>query len=263
MMFLRNWLEIEYLRGMDLDEPLTTELRRRAIRENSFLYQIYCYWYQLVVTSIPPGEGQIVELGSGAGFLSEHIAGLIASEIFFLNRMDVVLDGQQMPFANGSLKAIAMTNVLHHIPSSQHFFSEATRVIRPGGVISMIEPWVSTWSKLIYTRFHHEPFDPQSGAWEFPSNGPLSGANGALPWIIFQRDRERFESEFPAWRVEQIMPVMPFSYLLSGGVSMRPLMPGWSYRPVHWFESLFSPLMPHIAMFAHIVLIRKFDKEFI
>jgi SAM-dependent methyltransferase len=260
-MFLRNWLEIKYLKGIDPDDPRTTELRRRAIHENPFLYQIYCSWYQLITESIPPGCGQIVELGSGAGFLCEHIPGLITSEMFFLNGMCILMDGQHMPFADGSLKAIALTNVLHHIPSSRHFFSEAARVIRPGGVISMIEPWGSPWSKLIYTCLHHEPFDSQSVSWEFPSNGPLSGANDALPWIIFQRDRVQFEREFPIWHVKQIIPFMPFAYLFSGGVSLRPLMPGWSYRPVRWFESLFLPFMPHLAMFAHIVLVRKSDDE--
>jgi hypothetical protein len=58
----------------------------------------------------------------------------------------------------------------------------------------MIEPWVSTLSRPIYTRLHHEPFNPDAKDWSFPDTGPLSGANGALPWIIFQRDRHHFES---------------------------------------------------------------------
>jgi len=79
----------------------------------------------------------------------------------------------------------------------------------------------------------------------------------AMPWIIFQRDRESFEREFPAWRVEHVTPIMPFAYLISGGASMRPLMPGWSFRPVQWFESILSTITPHLAMFAHILLVRK------
>ncbi len=227
------------------------------IRQDAFLSQIYVSWYTLLGNSIPPGVGQIVELGSGAGFLSEHVPGLITSEIFFLHGMSLILDGQKMPFAKESLKAIAMTNVLHHIPAPRQFFSEATRVIRPGGVISMIEPWASPWSKLIYTSLHHEPFDPQSDTWEFPSSGPLSGANMALPWIMFHRDRGLFQQEFPGWRVERITPLMPIAYLLSGGVSLRQLMPGWSFRAVERLEALFTPLLPHRpAMFAHILLVK-------
>jgi SAM-dependent methyltransferase len=138
----RKWRALPLTR--DLDDPRITQLRRQVIRQNAFLSQIYDSWYILLEASIPSGPGQIVELGSGAGFLSEHVPELIKSEIFFLNDMRIILDGQRMPFVKASLKAIAMTNVLHHIPSARQFF-EAARVTRPGGVISMIEPWASTW----------------------------------------------------------------------------------------------------------------------
>jgi hypothetical protein len=89
----------------------------------------------------------------------------------------------------------------------------------------MVEPWVSTWSRPIYTRLHHEPFNPDAADWTFPQSGPVSGANGALPWIIFERDRSAFEAEFPELEIETVRPFMPFRYLVSGGVSMRQLMP--------------------------------------
>lgn len=258
-MLSRNWLEIDYLRGVDLDDPRTTSLRRRAIRENTFLSQIYEDWYARIVASIPEGPGRVVELGSGAGFLSERLPGLITTETFHLNGMSLIVDGRRMPFSDGALKAVAMTNVLHHIPDVRQFFREVSRVVRPGGVVSMIEPWVSEWSELIYTRLHHEPFDTTAESWEFASAGPLSGANGALPWMVFGRDRIQFEREFRDWGVKRVTPFMPFAYLLSGGVSMRQLMPGWSYRTVRWFESVLEPMMPRLAMFAHIVMMKELD----
>ena len=258
---LSKWLSHPLTHDLDLDDPLTTESRRQVIRQNGFLSQIYDYWYGLLKSSIPAGPGQILELGSGAGFLAERVPSLITSEIFYLDDLHIILDGQQLPFSNGALKTIFMTNVFHHIPSIRAFFPEAARVTRPGGVISFIEPWNSEWSRLIYTRLHHEVFDPEAKSWEFASSGPLSGANGALPWIIFHRDRKRFEQDFPIWRVERIELLTPFAYLLSGGISLRPLMPAMSFRAVQWFESLLSQLMPHLAMFAHIVLVRKPDNE--
>src|SRR5207248_688772 len=97
-------------------------------------------------------------------------------------------------------------------------------------------PWASAWSRVVYTRLHHEPFRPDAAEWEFPPTGPLSGANGAMPWIIFHRDRARFESEFPQWRIEQVKPQMPLRYLLSGGVSMRTLLPGSMHAVVKGVE---------------------------
>jgi hypothetical protein len=117
----------------------------------------------------------------------------------------------------------------------------------------MIEPWVTRWSRLIYTRLHHEPFRPEADEWSFPPGGPLSGANGALPYILFQRDRDVFEREFPRWTIERLQPFMPLRYLVSGGVSMRSLVPGFSFAPIKAVERLLGPKM---AMFAHVVLRR-------
>jgi SAM-dependent methyltransferase len=149
-----------------------------------------------------------------------------------------------------------MTNVFHHLARPRRFLAEAARCVRPGGALALIEPWVTPWSQLIYTRLHHEPFAPGATSWEFPPSGPLSGANGALPWIVFERDRARLLAEFPAWRLREVTPIMPLRYLLSGGVSLRSLMPGWSFGLWRGAEGLLEPYMGDLAMFARIVLIR-------
>jgi len=53
---------------------------------------------------------------------------------------------------------------------------------------------------------------------------------------------------------------MPFCYLVSGGVSLRSLMPGWSYPVWRAAEELLSPWMNSWAMFARIVLERVEDQ---
>jgi len=150
-----------------------------------------------------------------------------------------------------------MTDVLHHIPRVRDFFAEAARCVRPGGVVVMIEPWSTAWSGLIYRNLHHEPFVTNVPAWEFPSSGPLSGANGALPWIVFARDRAQFEREFPDWRIRSIEPLMPFRYLISGGVSMRSLMPGPAFGLWRGIEQALQPWASKLGMFACIVLERQ------
>ena len=120
----------------------------------------------------------------------------------------------------------------------------------------MIEPWGTPWSRFVYTRLHHEPFQPGTRSWELPTSGPLSGANGALPWIMFERDRIKFEQEFPHWRVELIKPIMPVRYLLSGGVSMRGFAPGWSFGLWTQLENALGRWSDQLAMFAQIVLRR-------
>ncbi len=253
---LRAWLAHPRTRGLELNDPQTTELRRRVVREKKFLRQIYEEWYRQIAVALPPGPEPVLELGSGAGFLREFVPSLITSEIFRCPGIDIVLDGQQLPFADATLRSIVMTDVLHHVPDARKFFGEASRCVRPGGSLVLIEPWVTPWSRLIYMHFHHEPFEPEAKDWAFPAEGPLSGANGALPWIIFARDREQFNREFPEWRLRTVRPLMPFRYLVSGGVSMRAFMPGWSFGWWRAAETLLQPWLKTWAMFAEIVLDR-------
>ncbi len=251
---LKALLNHPLTRGLELDDVQTTLLRKRIIQEKTFLRKIYEEWYNFIVLTLPEGDDPVLELGSGAGFLNEYIPHLITSEVFFCPTMNVIINGCSLPFADHSLRAVIMVNVLHHISLPRYFLAEAARCIRVDGLIVMIEPWVTPWCQFVYKQLHHEPFNPQAKQWEFPTSGPLSGANSALPWIIFKRDRNIFEKEFPQWKIEEIKIEMPFRYLLSGGVSLRSFMPGWSFRFWKRLESILCPWNKKTGMFAKIVL---------
>ncbi len=252
---LRNALALPETAGLDLDAPELTARRRAVIRGKPFLRRIYLEWYAALLGALPP-DGRILEIGSGGGFLQELRPGLLTSDILPVPGLDVVLDARHLPFPQGALDGVAMVNVLHHIPDPSAFFDEAARCVRPGGAVAMLEPWVTPWSRLVYTRLHHEPFAPQAAEWRLSGQGALSDANGALPWILFQRDRARFENRHPQWRIRILRPCMPFRYLLSGGVSMRALAPAGSFALWRALEDLLSPWMNLLGMFALIVLER-------
>ena len=253
---LQAWLAHPLTANVDIDDPSAVELRRRIIQEKPFLKRIYLEWYEQLAAAVSSTPGSVLELGTGAGFLRDQLSGILTSDVFHHAGIDVVLDGSVLPIADESLGAIVMVDVFHHIPSPRLFFAEAARCVRPGGSIVMIEPWVTPWSRLVYGKFHHEPFETDAVQWEFPSTGPLSGANGALPWIVFERDRKRFEQEFPGWRIHRIEIQMPFRYLVSGGLSMRNLVPGWTFTAWRVLERALQPLMPSLGMFALISLRR-------
>jgi SAM-dependent methyltransferase len=254
---LKRFLAHPLSRGLDIDHPETTARRRAIIESKPFLKRIYQEWYGAISDNLPEISGPVLELGSGAGFLADFVPRLITSEVFNCPGIQVVLDGQALPLATASLRAIVMTDVLHHVPDPGRFFAEATRCLLVGGRVLLIEPWVSKWSRIIYTHLHHEPFQPDSPEWSIPSAGPLSGANGAMPWIIFERDRDRFAESFPQLKVELVQPFMPFRYLVSGGVSLRTLMPGSTFRLWKSIEAAMANHMRTWAMFALIVISRK------
>lgn len=242
-------------RGMDLDDPRTTELRRQILRGKPFLRKLYLQWYRRIKEHLPEKDGPVLELGTGSGFMREYIPGLITSDILPVKGCDLCCTALALPFTAESLRAIVMINVLHHIPDAGGFFLECTRCLQTGGKVIMIEPWVSAWSKFVYAKLHHEPFDPAAPTWKLPASAPLSGGNDALPWIIFARDLEVFAAKYTSLRIISIVPGYPVSYLLSGGMSLRNLVPGCMAGPIGCFEDhLPAFLVKVLSMFALIVL---------
>lgn len=249
---LRRLLAHPLTASLQLDDPATTQLRKQIISSKPFLKAIYDEWYAMLAKELPPVEGEVLEFGSGGGYGARAIPGLITSETFPCSDVQIVVDAQRMPFAGQSMRAIIMTNVMHHMPDPRRFLAEASRCLRPGGKILMVEPWVTKWSRFVYTYFHPEPFHPEARDWSFFSTGPLSGANAAMPWIVFARDRNKFESEFPELSIEKIRPFLPFRYLVCGGVGMRSLMPGFTHAAWASLERMLENEMPRLGMFAFV-----------
>jgi SAM-dependent methyltransferase len=242
-------------RGLDLDAPETTALRRELVLAKPFLKAVYEEWYGLIVERLPDVGGDILELGSGGGFMEGHVPDLLTSDVFPVPGIDRIIDARAIPFGDGTLRAIVMTNVFHHIPDVEKFLTEAERVLRRGGRIVMVEPWNTAWSKYVHEKWHNEPFEPDSADWSFTQSGPLSGANAALPWIVFERDRERLEREWPGLGVREVTRFMALRYLASGGVSLRSLQPGWSYRAWRRLEQVLG-VEQRMAVFALVVVER-------
>src|SRR5271167_3052888 len=89
---LKKWLAHPLTRGIPVDDPQTTHLRRRIIQEKPFLRSIYLEWYEQVAKELPPGREGVLELGAGAGFLRQFVRGLIASDVFMCPEIDIVLE---------------------------------------------------------------------------------------------------------------------------------------------------------------------------
>lgn len=241
-------------RGLDLDSPQTTELRREIVKSKAFLRLVYMDWYERIAERVPEGDGRVLELGSGPGFLAEVLPGVITSEVVPVRGVTCVADARRLPIRDQGLKAIAMTNVFHHIPDVTSFLSEAQRALRPGGRIIMIEPWNTGWSRFVHERFHSEPMLPEVEDWAFPDEGPLSAANAALAWVVTKRDLNKLEGDFPSLRVRETQPFMPFRYLASGGVSLRSIQPGWMYPFWHGIDRL--RIFRRMSVFATITIER-------
>ncbi len=239
--------------NLDLDSPDASIQHSQLIRSKLFLREIYREHYQYFRSEIAPvPAGAVVELGSGGGFIREVLPAALTSDVVRLPDASLVMSGLSLPFADSSISAIVMINVLHHLQDVGAFLHEAQRALKPGGKIVMVEPANTLFSNFIYRNFHHEPFDPAQVGWTLPKGGRMSVANDALPWIVFCRDRAKLSREFPDLAVRHVRNFMPLRYILSGGVSKPQLLPDLLYGPLCWAERVLQPFNNLCGLFMKI-----------
>lgn len=250
---MSGWLKEPSLQGL---QPGTVEFfaRQKALILNRpLLKRCYDDWYARLLADIrsSPGQGALVELGSGGSYLKMLEPTVITSDVS-LGIAEQVIDARQLPFPNGSVRALLLTHVFHHIPDVDAFLHEAERALVPGGVISMIEVAHTPFAKFFFRNFHHEPYDDTQAEWRFEQGDSMMDSNQALSWMVFVRDRARFESRHPGLQIE-CLDLMPwFTYFVSGGVTMRYMIPRFMNGLLIGIEWLINPLSPLLALSWHI-----------
>jgi SAM-dependent methyltransferase len=261
--WLRRLLEEPRARGLPVDGAAFTIAQREILRTKPQTRRVFERAYALALALAAEHgrarEGRRFEIGSGAGFLEELAPDIVTSDVKVLPFVDVACAADALPVAAGSLSAIFAFNVFHHLPSPRRFFREMIRVLAPGGVVVLVEPFHGPLARLIFARlFTTEGFDPQAPAWEAaPGAGPMSLANQALSYVVFRRDRALFEREFPELEIVVEKPHAHLAYLASGGVNFRALAPAWGMGAVLLAERMLAPLDGWLSLQQAIVLRRR------
>jgi SAM-dependent methyltransferase len=259
---VRSWLTDPSVRCHDVDGIEFSVAHRGVLQRKKALRQVFESFYHECrsLDHIYFGDcpGERLEIGSGAGLFGEVYPDVITSDIKCLPFIDVVLTAGQLPFAENSLRAIYGINVFHHIPKPSEFLREIARVIHAGGGLILIEPFYGPLASVVFRRLHEsEGFDTEVPYWDAPWKcGPFSNANQALSYIVFKRDRLRFEREFPELELVLDRPHTHLSYLVSGGVNFRQLLPDLFTPLVKFVEQAVVPFNKWLAL-QHSLVVRK------
>lgn len=202
------------------------------------LRRLYTQWYEEIAAHLTPGL--TLELGGGTGNLKEFAPQVICSDIVNLPWLDLVADAQALPIAAESIANIVLFDVLHHLENPKLFFDEAVRVLRTGGRIVTMEPYISWLSWPVYHFLHPEPVDlsrdpltilpPDAGRQPFD-------ANQATATVLFERSHDRFQRCYPHLRKLVHRRMAYFAYPLSGGFEHPSLIPSFLVQPVLRLES--------------------------
>jgi SAM-dependent methyltransferase len=232
-------------------------LRRHLIvwQKKPVLRMLYREWYQEISGWLQ--TGRTLEVGGGTGNLKECAPSVICTDIVKLPWLDAVADAQQLPFVSGSLSNIVLFDTLHHLENIRYFFDEALRVLRPGGRVIIMDPYISVCSWPVYHFLHPEPVDfdqdPLALSPMQPGRKPFD-ANQAVSTILFERSSQRFHELYPSLKKLRHHRLAFFAYPLSGGFEHPSLMPTWMIRPILTLERLMGALSRYLAFRILIVL---------
>jgi hypothetical protein len=122
----------------------------------------------------------------------------------------------------------------------------------------LIEPYFGPFASFVYSHVHkQEYFNKSVLEWESArdSRQVMSEANQALAYVVFVRDRRKFELENPTLELVRAATVSNYlRYLLSGGVNFKQLITNGASRVIRWGEWLLSPVQNLLALHFAIII---------
>lgn len=219
------------------------------------LQKIYADYYNLINGYIKPEiPGHIIEIGSGIGVSKKFINGIITTDLFPNNWIDVVCSAYNIPFKSQSVSHIIAFDVFHHLQYPVAFLKEAFKVLISGGRLIIFEPYISLTGLLAYGLFHPEPI-----GWKAKiniSDNPINPSN----YYAAQGNATRlfFKNEMPellnTWKSIALLRFAGFSYLLSGGYSKPSFYPIFLYPLLKHCDAFLSKFPKIFAVRCLVVL---------
>ncbi len=248
------------LKDVDVDSDELVKVHRQIMLEKPIMNHVFREFYDACINFDKKyfnGNGQRIEIGAGVSFFKDIYPEIISTDIKKADNLDKVLNALDMDLDNNSVRAFYGLNCFHHFPEPRKFFAELQRTLIKGGGCVLIEPYYGpVASKMYKNLFDTEIFDKSQLEWESKS-GYMLGANQALSYIVFVRDKDKFEKEYPELEIVRMKVMNNYlRYLISGGLNFRSLLPSFMSPVIKFMEFIISPLN-RIFGLHHVIVIRK------
>ncbi|MBX7246880.1 MAG: class I SAM-dependent methyltransferase [Candidatus Sumerlaeaceae bacterium] len=240
------------------DDPLQELLDRRRIwAEKPQLRLCYERWAAMMRPYLAPGG--LLEVGSGSGLSKELFPEVLLCDIVRAPWLDFRADCMRLPVGDSSIENVIAFDLLHHAADPHSFLTEAARVLKPGGRILLMEPYITPVSYVGYKALHHEDVYfggyhkiPEGGAKVDPWQGNLAVAN-----VVFNRMAAEWETRQPDLRIVRRDLLSFFDFQMAAGFKPRAYVPMGIYRLLVKLDDVLGLLMPLLAFRIFLVLEKK------
>lgn len=136
----------------------TFGLKKSAIaRPHNWL--IHHYFWVEIEEKAPLFSGRVLDIGCGRKpywsliepYCEQYVGIDMITTLHGLDELDVIGSGLNLPFPAECFDVVVSFQVLEHVPEPSQFLAEANRVLKPGGSILLMTPFI--WGE------HEQPFD--------------------------------------------------------------------------------------------------------
>ena len=171
------------------------------------------YRYQALVRRLEPLEGRrILDLGCGKGRFARRLqeSGAIVMGIDLSHRMlneaegfdRVRGSGRRLPFAKAKFDSVIAVDVFQHLPAVDEVIGEADRVLRPGGLLLIIDKNASSWNdrRPYLPNVAVKWVDERRGLWMYSADSPVRER-----WFLPETLRRTLSRRFKQVEVEHLL----------------------------------------------------------
>lgn len=261
---MANNLMYKELKEINIDSDELIEFHRSKLLNKQMIHNVFKEFYKTCYNlsksyNLTSKNGSNIEIGSGSSLFKHYYPDIISTDIKISKYNDMVLNAQDMiNIPKNSVNTFFAINCFHHFPDPELFFNEIERTLEKGATCIIVEPYFGLLSSFLYKRLcDTEIFDKKQKNWQYMSSGPMSGANQALSYIVFFRDKNIFLKKYPNLEIVNTTIFNNYlRYLFSGGLSFKQLLPNFMEKPLIFIEFLLKPIKKLFALH-HIVVLRK------
>ena len=150
---------------------------------------------------IPKGS-VILNFGSGVSKIREDVTNI---DFYLFENVDIVADIAHVPFPDNSADAVICEHVLEHVPDPKAVIAEMRRVLRPGGIVYIVTPFVMGFhsSPHDFRRWSKMGLEEECKDFQKVESGVRSGPGAAVDYILAEYMGTLFS--FGSKKLQQIL----------------------------------------------------------